>query len=169
MADIRMSDAGGNWDTGATWDGGTKPGLNDKAVFDASSGPATLDANQTIGELEMTGYTDTLTLADATELSVDASGSGNGNVTLDGIIVIADGQSSTISIVDDGGTLKPLQTDSANLPGTKLTISVEDTSVINHDNNNVVANFLLHIQTGSVLSGGWHGTSSNKQITELRN
>lgn len=62
MADIRISNTGGNFSATTTWDGGVVPGTNDVVSGDTNSGQLTLTDNRTVQRLEMSGYSQTFTL-----------------------------------------------------------------------------------------------------------
>ena len=75
MANIRLSNTGGTFATGATWDGGVAPGATDTWYADSSSGNLTLGANAQTRAYDFTGYTGTLDLVSFTLTAAVATGS----------------------------------------------------------------------------------------------
>ena len=60
MAQIRLSNAGGAWNSGTTWDGGSVPSAGDNILADASSGNLSLDTNRTCAYWDLTNWSGTL-------------------------------------------------------------------------------------------------------------
>ncbi|HEV7745972.1 MAG TPA: DUF4214 domain-containing protein [Pyrinomonadaceae bacterium] len=105
-ANIFWDNGGGadhNWSNPLNWSGDVVPGSGDIAVFDSSSGAATIDAGfgGSIGGIDMrTGYLGTITHSSGTTLTVGASGfsqvagtftGGSGNLDINGRLSFSGG------------------------------------------------------------------------------
>ncbi|MFA7253862.1 MAG: fibronectin type III domain-containing protein [Patescibacteria group bacterium] len=72
----RVSNTGGNFSAGTTWDGGVVPEATDDIYADVSSGDLVINANSSIRSFNFTGYDNSLTLTGA----LTAVGSGTAAV-----------------------------------------------------------------------------------------
>ena len=136
---------GGNWNSNDTWEeGGGYPVAGDTAIFDSGSGNVTCAANSACAVLNMTGYTNTLTIG-TKNLVV------SGNATVAGYVLMGITSSTGWSI---GGDL--------------LLLSGGDVTCVNY--SKIVCSGSLDFSAGTYHGASlavitFNATSSGKTIT----
>lgn len=74
MAVRRLSNGGGIWSVGSTWDGGVAPTSADDVRADSLSGDVTINANASIRSVDFAGYIKKLTINSGVQLSLTTAG-----------------------------------------------------------------------------------------------
>src|SRR5688572_15851525 len=77
-----ISNAGGNWNTAATWSPSGVPTAADDVVATAASGNLTINAAAVARSINLTNYTRTVTHNAGITLSIGTGSAGPGNVAL---------------------------------------------------------------------------------------
>jgi len=97
MAIITVSNAGGNWNTGATWVGGVVPSTTlDTVAFTATSGQLTVNVASTCIGINFTNYVNTITFTNTLTVN-GAINLGTGGYTQAGASGLIAGATSTLT------------------------------------------------------------------------
>ena len=100
MATITISNTGGNWNATGTWVGGVLPVAADTVVATATSGPVNVTVAAVISILDLSLYTNTLTLTSS--LTVGGTLTGANILTLSASMTIVSPTSAGILLITGG-------------------------------------------------------------------
>ena len=138
---------GGTWSTAGTWStisakdatrvgGAVVPGTSDTCVLDDYSGNVTNSSGAAVATLDMTAYTNTLTMNSSITLTAGATLQGNyagssGNITVQGGgVTLAGSNTSTSAVILNVTTASQTLTSGGNTWSGKLTLSPGTNNII---------------------------------------
>ena len=124
MAVYTVSNAGGNYNDGATWVGGIAPSTTDSVAFTATSGNLTINVSSTCAGINFTNYVGTITFSSSLISTGTINlGSGGYNVTGSNSLVVT----TTTSITSNGTAWKG----NFQIAGSSQTYTLNDAMVVN--------------------------------------
>jgi hypothetical protein len=86
---VTVKNTGGNVNAGGTYVGGVAPGTTDTVICDGTSGQLTINTTTTVGKINFSGYTGTLTMTAALTVA--------GDITLGASMIISGSSALTCS------------------------------------------------------------------------
>lgn len=142
MAVITISDAGGNWNATASWVGGVVPLTTDSILATSTSGPLTVNVTSTIAGMDLTSYTNTLTVS--------------AQLTTSGLNILGSGMtvSGTSFIQQSSGTMSTISPTQPTIPDYRNQGTINFTGDLSILNYTITAGNTLLNGTGSNLISG---------------